>query len=281
MRAYPGSSDARINPTHTLGERLLAQLKTIDRPPVRHVLGAVSSSASRSLTQRALARRCASGSSIAGSSPSHPRQRHPPRPPRSPSAPNRSTRARSIRHDHRRDDVPPADRERSRGPINLLRGSIPTSQHTANSPQGLKDGKAQPTPRLARIAHHWPLRGRRGARALPLSSWLRYSAIKTGNSNPLRHKSGATALTGLAPDRYRDNSSAGGPEKTEGSKMPVTSGPSEGARSGETRRAKSRAPRIASIGTRAEFFSNPGRAVGAPSTRCDDILPSCAVAAPT
>ena len=142
MRAYPGSSDARINPTHTLGERLLAQLKTIDRPPVRHVLGAVSSSASRSLTQRALARRCASGSSIAWSSPSHPRQRHPPRPPRSPSAPNRSTRARSIRHDHRRDDVPPADRERSRGPINLLRGSIPTSQHTANSPQGLKDGKA-------------------------------------------------------------------------------------------------------------------------------------------
>ena len=50
--------------------------------------------------------------------------------------------------------------------------------------------------------------------ALALSTWLRYSAIKTGDSNPLCDKSGVTALPGLAPDRYRDNSSAGRREKT-------------------------------------------------------------------
>jgi hypothetical protein len=94
---------------------------------------------------------------------------------------------------------------------------------------------------------------------LALSTRLRYSAIKTGNSNPLCHKSGVTALPGFAPDRYRDNSSAGGREKNVGLENARNERP-EGKARGAAKPVEQKAGRRASSHRDArQVFCSPER----------------------
>ncbi len=66
---------------------------------------------------------------------------------------------------------------------------------------------------LARISHHWRLRGRRGALHIAFIHSAALQCDQDSDLKPLAPSISVTALPGFAPDRYRDNSSVGGREK--------------------------------------------------------------------